>query len=126
MVTIDFSVEDMLKSIPKRNFSTEEEPIFFEKDIYKYIVDTLNAAGLDAEIRYQDTDHSIIVMGEMAYISVMIETSEQALTDTLEHLADELNSSESLESYLSYKNGKYSITIEKRQPATGKTKGCEN
>ncbi|MDD5435353.1 MAG: hypothetical protein PH343_07990 [Nitrospira sp.] len=89
--------------------------IFQEEDIYCVIVDSLNEAGIDAELKYQDTDFSIIVDGERAYISYFADDPANALIQSLKSLSDEINSSKTRHAWYSYKQGEYFVSFEEKK-----------
>lgn len=89
--------------------------IFSEEDVYRFIVDSLTEAGMDAEMKYQDTDFSIVVDGERAYISYFADDPVKALIQSLRHLSNEINSSKTIQSWYSYKNGEHFIYFEDKK-----------
>jgi hypothetical protein len=90
------------------------ELVFTEEDVYRFIIDSINAAGLDSELRYQDTDYSIIVGSEKAYVSYFSDDPAKALIETVRRLCDEINSSKTTASWMEYKNKEYSILFEEK------------
>lgn len=89
--------------------------IFQEEDVYRFIVDSLNEAGIDAELKYQDTDFSIHVDVEKAYISYFADAPDKALIESLKSLSNEINSSKTRHSWYSYKQGEHFISFEEKK-----------
>lgn len=89
--------------------------IFQAEEVYRFIVDSLNEAGIDTELKYQDTDFSILVDGEKAYISYFADAPDKALIESLKSLSNEINSSKTRHSWYSYKQGEHFISFEEKK-----------
>ena len=81
------------------------------------MVDELNAAGLDAELIYQDTDFSIRIGKAKAYLSILGDDPVETLIDAYRCLVDEMNGTEALKSWLAYSKKAYYFHIEEMAPA---------
>jgi hypothetical protein len=112
LLKIKIDIQKFVESIQK----DESGYIFSEEDAFRYIVDSLNDAGIDAELRYQDTDFSIIVDGERVYISYFADDPASALIQSLRSLSDEINSSKTRHSWYSYQKGEHFISFEEKKP----------
>ncbi len=96
----------------------ESRYIFSTEDVLWFIVDSLCDAGIDAELKYQDNDFIVIVYGEEAQISCLLDSSdapENALVGSLEQLVDEINRSKTQSAWYSYRRGEHFVSFEEKK-----------
>ena len=91
-----------------------EAHIFDEGDVLKFLIDELNAAGVDIAMIHHAHEHAIEYQGQRDYFSMGIaslDAPEGAVEDGMAELADLLNDYAGVESWTSYQHGKHCLHI---------------
>lgn len=112
---IEISIEDFKNVLPE---TSDGEVYVTEERVDRFLVDVLNDAGIEAEMIYEDTSYYIVFpeYDVKAYVTIisLANDPESNLIKAVEYLTDEVNSSEKLQSWYSYKGGKHYINIRVR------------
>lgn len=108
---VKIDIQKFVDSIQK----DESGYIFSEEDVFRFIVDSLNDAGIDAELKYQDTDFRIVVSDVQAFVTTWTDDPAKSLIQSLKNLSDEINSSKTLEAWYSYHKGEHFVSFEEKK-----------
>ena len=90
------------------------EYIFGEGDVLKFLVDQLNAAGVDISLIHHNHEIAIEYGERVDYFGIGIsslDAPETAIVEGMAELSDMLNDYEGIESWVSYKDGKHCLHI---------------
>jgi len=94
--------------------AVEGEHIFDEGDLLRFLVDTLNKAGIDIAKIQHDYEHAVEYGGQRDYFSVgvsSLDTPEDAVIGGMTELSNMLNNQAGIESWTSYKDGKHFLHL---------------
>lgn len=117
---IKIDMEKFISEIPAKDYGDKEQKIADETDISKFIIDSLNSAGLEAEYIFHDYDYYVSLLGHKVPLEpIMKDSPEQSLLDTLRYFVCEVSSLEGWECSLTYARGQYSILLEEKKLITG-------
>lgn len=95
----------------------DQEYIFDDATIFRFLADILNEAGIEAEARYQDCDWSIMVAGEKHYFGTpLFDEPAKVLILSSQYFADAVNSGERYNAWYSYQKGEHFISFEQKKP----------
>ncbi len=98
------------------------DSIFGEVEVLKYLIDQLNAAGVDITMIHHDHELAIEYGGRRDYYSMPIaslDAPEVAVMDGMTELSAILTDHEGIESWVSYKDGKQSLHIAESEEPDG-------
>jgi|LGVE01.1.fsa_nt_gb hypothetical protein len=110
--TIHIDPADFANQIP-RDTDTGEN-IYDENDVLRFLVDQINAAGVDISMAYQDHEYGIRYQGQLDYFAISIsslDTPEGAVREGMVGLSDLLNDHADLKSWVEYLHGLYYLHI---------------
>ena len=110
--TIHIDPADFANQIP-RDTDTGEN-IYDENDVLRFLVDQINAAGVDISMAYQDREYGIMYRGQLDYFGISIsslDTPEGAVREGVTELSNILNDHADLKSWVEYLHGLYYLHI---------------
>jgi len=112
--TIEIDLAKFKDLVPTETGTGTVEYIFGEGEVLKFLIDQLNAAGVDISMIHHDHEHAIEYQGRRDYFSpgiASLDAPEGAVVDGTAELSDMLNDHEGIESWTSYKDGKHYLHI---------------
>lgn len=123
IIKIKIEAKTFIESLTKQDDGSVQ---IDEGIVSGYLADILNAAGVEAEARYQDTDWSISIKGKKYYSSMSFyDKPEEGLISAIRYFADELNSGNDFETWYSYCRGDHFLNVKQKEPGTGTEPGTE-
>lgn len=116
LIKIKIDANTFIESLPKQDDVSVQ---LDEGIVSRYLADLLNAARIEAEARYQDTDWSISIKGKK-YYSAMSPYDEPVgiLLSAVQYFADEVNSGNDFEAWYSYSNKEHYLNIQQKESWT--------
>lgn len=122
VIKIPIDAKAFIESLPKQEDGSTQ---LDEGIISVYLSDLLNAAGIEAQARYQDTDWSIEVKDKKYFISTgLYDEPVDGLLHAVRYFADELNSGNDFEAWYSYSKGVHFLNV-KQKVSTSAEKAAE-
>lgn len=87
-----------------------------EIDVLKFLIDEMNAAGVDITMTHHDFEPGVKYRGgEIGYFGINIQwmdSTHKALVQGMTEVANLLNEAENIQSWTEYQNAEYSLHIE--------------
>lgn len=112
IIRIPIDAKAFIESLPKEEDGSTQ---LDEGIISAYHTDLLNAAGIEAQARYQDTYWSIEVKDKKYLISTLFyDEPVDGLLHAVRYCADELNSGNDFEAWYSYSKGNHFLNLKQK------------